>query len=195
MIKLIVGLGNPGKEYSGTRHNIGFEVVERFLERRGSDKFEERHTCSSMIYCGRFRGKSLILQKPLTFMNLSGEAVGALCRREKILPEEVLVVCDDMDLPLGELRLRGKGGSGGHNGLKSIIGNLQSESFARLRFGVGRPEKENAAEHVLGVFEEKDGRLLDLLLTRSCEAIECALSAGLDRAMNGCNRKFEVEDV
>lgn len=195
MATLIVGLGNPGSEYAGTRHNIGFAVVEKFLERRGADRFEERHTCQSLSYFGRFRGKKLILQKPLTFMNLSGEAVGLMCRREKIPPEDVLVICDDMDLPFGELRLRPKGSSGGHNGLKSIIETLGSESFARLRFGVGRPEREDAVDHVLGRFDEADRTLLALLVEKACDAVECVLRAGIERAMNDCNRKFDLESV
>ena len=119
--RLIVGLGNPGSEYSNTRHNAGFMVVEQLLA--GPFKsFEESHTADSRVFSGRFRGRNLMLQMPLTYMNDSGRAVGTLSRRHGILPGEILVISDDLDLPLGQLRIRKGGSDGGHNGLKSIIG-------------------------------------------------------------------------
>ena len=136
--RLIVGLGNPGAEYRNTRHNAGFMVLEKLLASTVFSRFEESHTADSRVFSGRFRGRSLMLQMPLTYMNESGRAVGALSRRYGIAPDEILVISDDLDLALGQLRIRKGGSDGGHNGLKSIIAELQSAEFRRLRIGIGR---------------------------------------------------------
>ena len=152
-IGLIVGLGNPGPEYAGTRHNAGFMVIDRLLAGFPAGRFEERHTASSSVWAGKFRGRALLLQKPLTFMNLSGQAVALLARRSGIQPESILVISDDLDLPVGRLRLRNGGADGGHNGLKSIIAELGSSSFRRLRIGIGRPKpgETDSAPHILSL--------------------------------------------
>ena len=129
---LIAGLGNPGEEYSGTRHNMGFMVVDRLLAKLPKN-FEAVHGCSSRYWRGTYAGRALLLQKPETYMNLSGDAISALMRREGIEPGEIAVVYDDMDLELGRIRIRKNGSSGGHNGIKSIIGRLGTEAFPRIR--------------------------------------------------------------
>lgn len=136
---LIAGLGNPGEEYSGTRHNMGFMVVDRLLAKLPKN-FEAVHGCSSRYWRGTYAGRTLLLQKPETYMNLSGDAVSALMRREGIEPGEIAVVYDDMDLELGRIRIRRSGSSGGHNGIKSIIGRLGTEAFPRIRIGIGHGE-------------------------------------------------------
>ena len=152
-ILLVVGLGNPGAEYEGTRHNAGFMVIDRLLAGFPAGRFEARHVAQSFVHAGMFRGKPLFLQKPQTFMNLSGLAVAGFARKEGIRPEEILVVSDDLDLPVGRLRLRTGGSDGGHNGLKSVIAELGSASFRRLRVGVGRPAPGGTIDYVLSKFD------------------------------------------
>ena len=134
-IGLIVGLGNPGPEYAGTRHNAGFMVIDRLLAGFPAGRFEMRHVAQSYVHAGMFRGRPLFLQKPQTFMNLSGLAVAGFARKAGIAPEEVLVISDDLDLPVGRLRLRTGGSDGGHNGLKNIIYLLGRDDFARVKLG------------------------------------------------------------
>lgn len=184
---LIVGLGNPGPEYAGTRHNAGFMVVDRLLAGFPAGRFEERHTAGSQVYAGSWKGKPLLLQKPLTYMNLSGEAVGLLARRLKLEPEEILIVSDDLDLPVGKLRLRQGGSDGGHNGLKSIIAELGSAAFMRLRIGIGRPKPGGTVDYVLSGFSGEDGRVFELSLQAAVEAARAVLAGGMARAMNKFN--------
>jgi len=147
-IKLIVGLGNPGAEYAKSRHNAGFMVIEKLLSTFPEGRFIESHTAGSRVFTGRFRGRNLVLQMPLTYMNVSGEAVAPLSRRLGITPKEILVISDDLDLAPGRLRLRQGGSDGGHNGLKSIISQLGSAEFKRVRVGIGRPESGKTADYV-----------------------------------------------
>ena len=188
--RLIVGLGNPGSEYEGTRHNAGFAAVESFLGRmpKGFEKTRGHH---SVLWTGRYAGKALIIQEPLTYMNLSGDAVASLARAENIRPEEILVVYDDMDLPLGRMRMRPSGGSGGHNGMKSIIDSLGSESFPRLRIGIGRRPggKAGTKDYVLSAFEGSDKELFVEVLKVSADAMTLALRRGVQAAMNAFNAK------
>lgn len=183
---LIVGLGNPGSDYEGTRHNAGFDVLDRLLS-RAPGRFECSRACSSKIWCGRYAGRSLFLQKPETFMNLSGEAVAPLARAEGIPPEEIMVVYDDMDLPLGRLRMRPDGGSGGHNGVASIIESLGTESFPRLRIGIGRDTDRAGRDYVLSRFEGHEKELYAKTLEAAADAVVLALRRGLSMAMNSCN--------
>jgi len=192
---LIVGLGNPGSEYAGTRHNAGFMVVERLLATPVFGRFERSHTADSALFSGRFRGRSLMLQMPLTYMNESGRAVGTLCRRHDIAPEQVLVVSDDLDLPLGQLRIRKGGSDGGHNGLKSIIAELQSSAFARLRVGIGR--NTQVIDYVLSPFTAEELPLWNETVEKAAKAVSDILKSGLARAMNIYNarpRKEEPQD-
>ena len=193
-IGLIVGLGNPGPEYAGTRHNAGFMVIDRLLAGFPAGRFEERHTASSSVWAGKFRGRALLLQKPLTFMNLSGEAVALLARRSGIQPESILVISDDLDLPVGRLRLRNGGADGGHNGLKSIIAELGSSSFRRLRIGIGRPKPGETVDYVLSKFEGEEERRFEASLEAAADAVRAVLAGGMTRAMNRFNAWTPVEE-
>jgi PTH1 family peptidyl-tRNA hydrolase len=189
VIKLVVGLGNPGKEYETTRHNVGFMVVNKLLAGFPAGRFEESFIAESRLFSGRFRGKELYLQMPQTYMNLSGKAVALFARRNQISPEEILVISDDLDLPLGRVRLRSGGSDGGHNGLKSIIAELGSASFKRLRIGIGHQDSGTTADHVVGSFTANESQLLSEVLEKSAEAVNCVLSAGMTCAMNKYNAK------
>ena len=188
--RLIVGLGNPGAEYRNTRHNAGFMVLEKLLE-GPFGRFEESHTADSRVFSGRFRGRNLILQMPLTYMNDSGRAVGALSRRLGIAPSEILVISDDLDLPLGQLRIRKNGSDGGHNGLKSIIADLQSSEFRRLRIGIGRDGR--VVDHVLSAFTAEEQPLWDEAVQKGANAVTDILKSGLSRAMNCYNTRPRAE--
>jgi peptidyl-tRNA hydrolase, PTH1 family len=184
--KLVVGLGNPGKEYAGTRHNIGFDVVDRLAAKRECS-LRNRSKFSAAI--GETGGVTLV--KPQTFMNRSGTAVAAVVNWLKLTPQNALVVVDDADLPLGQLRLRLSGGSGGHNGLRSIIEALGSEGFARLRVGIGRrePMGTDITNHVLGKFSAAERTAAREAAEEAVAAVECCLKEGLTAAMNQFNRK------
>lgn len=186
-IKLIVGLGNPGLEYDGTRHNVGFMVLDRLLTNPPFERFEEKHIANSIVFTGNFRGRALMLQKPQTFMNSSGEAVALIARKQGLSPESILVVYDDMDLPLGRLRLREGGSDGGHNGIKSIIAELGSATFKRLRLGIGRPTTLKTIDYVLSKFEERDIETLKTVLITSVDAVCTVLTGGMSLAMNKFN--------
>ena len=185
-IGLIVGLGNPGEEYDQTRHNAGFMVIDRLLESFPAGRFEKRHIADSFLYAGNFRGKTLNLQKPLTFMNLSGKAVASVAGKLKLRPEEILVIHDDLDLPVGRLRLKSGGSDGGHNGLKSIIAELGSASFKRLRVGIGRPLPGQTVDYVLSKFEQ-EGIDVRVVIDAARDAVQTVLTAGMSRAMNQFN--------
>ena len=186
-IKLIVGLGNPGEEYAKSRHNAGFMVIEKLLAGFPEGRFTESHSAESRIFSGKYRGKNLVLQMPLTYMNVSGCAVAPLSRRLGISPEEILVISDDLDLAPGRLRLRANGSDGGHNGLKSVIAELNSSSFKRLRVGIGRPEKGKTADYVLSDFAGDDEKIFNAAIERAAEAVKTVLSSGMAVAMNKFN--------
>jgi PTH1 family peptidyl-tRNA hydrolase len=184
---LIVGLGNPGAEYARTRHNAGFMLVERLAEQWKSGWANERKFVSRIAKAEHGGGKVLLCE-PQTFMNLSGEAVGALVKYYQLPLEKVLIVVDDADLPLGEIRLRPGGGSGGHHGLESVTQHLGSTEYARLRIGIGRKdEARQIAGHVLGKFAAEENAVLEKVLERASGQIECWLSAGLPKAMSQFN--------
>lgn len=189
VIKLVVGLGNPGREYEATRHNVGFMVVNKLLAGFPAGRFEESSSAESRLFTGRLRGKELALQMPQTYMNLSGKSVALYARRNQIKPEEILVISDDLDLPLGRIRLRAGGSDGGHNGLKSVIAELGSASFKRLRIGIGHQESGTTADYVLGSFSTEETPVLNEVLERAAEAVNCVLSAGMSCAMNKYNVK------
>ena len=186
-IKLIVGLGNPGAEYAKSRHNAGFMVIEKLLSTFPEGRFTESHTAGSRVFTGRFRGRNLVLQMPLTYMNVSGEAVAPLSRRLGITPKEILVISDDLDLAPGRLRLRQGGSDGGHNGLKSIISQLGSAEFKRVRVGIGRPESGKTADYVLSGFEGDEEKAFAAAVDRAAQAVQTVLSAGMTAAMNKFN--------
>jgi PTH1 family peptidyl-tRNA hydrolase len=184
---LIVGLGNPGAEYARTRHNAGFMLVERLAEQWRSDWSNERRFICRLAKA-EHAGRKVLLCEPQTFMNLSGEAVGALVKYYQLPLEKVLIVVDDADLPLGEIRLRPGGGSGGHHGLESVTQHLGSTEYARLRIGIGRKdEARQITGHVLGKFAAEENAVLEKVLERASGQIECWLSAGLPKAMSQFN--------
>jgi PTH1 family peptidyl-tRNA hydrolase len=180
--RLIVGLGNPGPEYRDTRHNVGFMILDRLAAREGAPFRRERRWKAEVTQFG-----STLLCKPLTFMNLSGESVRPLSSFYKIEPTEILVVLDDMALPLGRLRIRPSGSAGGHNGLQSIIENFGTQAIPRLRVGIGAALGE-AISHVLGRFALDEAATLEQSLARAVDAIDCARSLGLAAAMNLYNK-------
>ena len=184
---LIVGLGNPGEKYERTRHNVGFLVVDALAERLGVPVQKLKHR--ALTNTVRLAGQKALLMKPVTFMNLSGEAVGDAARFYKLPPERVLVISDDTALPLGKLRLRKGGSAGGHNGLKSIIQHLGTDQFPRLRVGVGekpRPDYD-MADWVLGRLQGEDWKAMEAAVDRAADAVEHVLAHGVDAAMNRFN--------
>lgn len=180
---LVVGLGNPGRRYSGSRHNIGFQVIEALSRRLESPVPEYR--CHSMTAVTGFRGHKVVLARPMTYMNRSGAALVELLHFFNLDYRFMLVICDDLDLQPGVIRLRKKGRSGGHRGLGSIIEALESSDFPRLRVGIGRPQSGlNAAEYVLLPPDPTDRELLEKAVAKAEEAVVTCMEAGLDQAMN-----------
>jgi PTH1 family peptidyl-tRNA hydrolase len=181
--RLIAGLGNPGRDYAGTRHNVGFAILDRLASGAGAKFRHEKKWQAEVAAIG-----DVWLCKPQTYMNLSGESVSALGHFYKVEPSQVLVVLDDMALPLGRLRLREKGSAGGQNGLKSVIQHLGTNEVSRLRVGIGSAQGDTATGHVLGRFSPAERPLLDETLDRAAEAIEFAQSHGFPAAMNRYNQ-------
>lgn len=196
--KLVVGLGNPGREYDGTRHNIGFAALDRLAEKLGCSFRRKLRFAAEVAEAGAGDAGKVTLAKPRTYMNRSGSAVQALLAWLKIEPAQLLVVVDDADLPLGQIRLRPSGGSGGHNGLRSIIETLGgNEEFARLRIGIGRaaPLGTDITGHVLGRFAPAEREVAKEAVATAVEAMECCLRDGLSEAMNRFNRKSPRPDA
>ena len=184
---LIVGLGNPGEEYSETRHNIGFKIADALAEQAKAFFTLDRlaHMCQF-----RFKGRSVTLIKPTTYMNLSGKAVNYWLQEEKILMENLFVVTDDIALPFGTIRIRAKGRDGGHNGLTSVIESLNTTVFARLRFGIGNEfNKGGQSDYVLGKWSNDENKLIGERIEKSVEAVKSFVSIGLARTMNAYNNK------
>lgn len=180
---LIVGLGNPGAAYKGTRHNVGFDCVE-LLARRHGLSFDKERECRSWVAVGSVGAVPALLQMPLTYMNLSGEAVKCLMQKWRLRAQQILVVVDDAALPFGTLRLREKGSAGGHNGLKSIESQLETNAYARLRVGIGsQGEGEDLADYVLSSFLPEERKVLPALLERAAQAVEIWLQEGMASAM------------
>lgn len=190
---LIVGLGNPGPKYVETRHNIGFKVLERLVKDLG--KSDDPDTQLSADRLGdvarvKFKGRTLVLVQPSTFMNLSGKAVNYWMQAEKIPVERVLIITDDLALPFGKLRMKGKGSDGGHNGLKDIIATLGSSKFPRLRFGVGSDfNRGGQVDYVLGGWSPEELETLDDRIGISCEFVKSFSTVGIERTMNQWNNK------
>ncbi|MCX6907964.1 MAG: aminoacyl-tRNA hydrolase [Verrucomicrobia bacterium] len=192
-IRLVVGLGNPSREYAGTRHNVGWRVVEKLAADAGA-RWQQAAKFDAEIAEARLAGRKIVLAKPVTFMNLSGRACVALLHWHKVAPEQMLVVTDDADLDVGRLRLRLKGSSGGHNGLKSIVEMSGTEQFPRVRVGIGRPMRrsegapENAlVDFVLSKFRKEEQAAADEAVARAAAAVACAIERGMDAAMNEFN--------
>lgn len=191
---LIVGLGNPGEQYSGNRHNIGFMCLDDFAHAQGLSFGRSR--AKAKVAEGKIDGKDVVLAKPMTFVNLSGEAVGRLVRKHGVKPERLIIVHDEMDLPTGRIRIR-LGGASGHNGIKSIVEHIGTEDFIRVRVGVGRPEagqngrtdRHEVIGHVLGDFSAEEQAVIDKVLPAVSDALLTLLAVGLTAAMNKYNGK------
>lgn len=187
-MKVIVGLGNPGSEYAKTKHNVGFMFIDAMAEKLGvsewRDKFEAK------IAETRIGSEKVLLVKPMTYMNESGQAVGPIMSFYKLLPEDLIVVHDDMDIPAGTIRIRKKGSAGGHNGIKSILAHVGDEHFARVRIGIGRPLTGwTVVNHVLAPFSNEDASKIAEAIKYLEPAVECIINDDVDMAMNKFNPK------
>jgi len=184
---LVVGLGNPGKQYVNTRHNVGFDAIDLISERTGIKVTKVK--CKALIGQGIIEGKRVILAKPQTFMNLSGESVRDLVEWYKIDIKNIMVIYDDIDLPLGRLRVRPKGSAGTHNGMRSVIYQLQSDEFPRIRIGIGKPpEGWELADFVLGRFGTEDRKLVEQCISKAADAAVDIIKSDVEYAMNIYNR-------
>jgi PTH1 family peptidyl-tRNA hydrolase len=191
-VYLIAGLGNPGREYADTRHNCGFMVAARLAERAGA-AWKSESKFQARVARRTWQSRSAVICQPTTFMNRSGEALQAVVGFYKIPLPQIVVVVDDADLPLGSIRMRPGGSSGGHHGLESIESHLGTREFARVRVGIGRKAEgqREITDYVLGRFEPAEKPLLDAILDRACDQIECWLEAGIKEAMNRFNGSIE----
>lgn len=190
---LITGLGNPGRDYKETRHNIGFMALDRLAARL--DQTFGKVQSQALIARADYKGSRLILAKPQTYMNLSGQAVGALARFYKVSPAHLIVAYDDVDLPFGSIRIRPGGGSAGQKGMLSIIERLGSENFPRMRLGIGRPPgRMDAANYVLLPFHKDEQAELPFILDRAADAILTFVTGGLEKAMNQYNSSGREEE-
>ena len=190
-MKLIVGLGNPGERYAATRHNVGWRLAETLADRWGAGPWKEKPDAAVAEI--RRGGEKIVLARPLTYMNLSGQAVRRLTDFWQAAPEDLLVMLDDLALELGRVRLRAGGSAGGHNGLESVIAHLGTEAFPRLRVGIGPgPAPEAQADFVLTPFTETERPVIEEAIGRAADAVECWMSDGLEAAMNRCNPAAEA---
>lgn len=191
---IIAGLGNPGKEYENTRHNVGFDVIDTLAEKYNISVLELKH--KAMIGKGYIEGQKVVLVKPLTYMNLSGESIRPIVDYYKSDTEqELIVISDDISLPPGQLRVRKKGSAGGHNGLKNIIKMLGTENFQRIRMGVGeKPKNYDLADWVLGHFNKEDRAGIDEAADKAVRAVEMMIRGDVDNAMNEFNRKVQIDE-
>lgn len=191
---LIVGLGNPTKQYEGTRHNVGFETIDRIAAENQIRVEEKKH--KALYGSGYIEGEKVILAKPQTFMNLSGESVRELSDYYKIPAENIIVIYDDISLDVGQLRIRKKGSAGGHNGIKNIIANLGTDVFPRIKIGVGeKPKKYDLADYVLGHFSKEDRELMEEGYDRADHAVGMILNGEIEAAMNQYNRKAKPKEA
>lgn len=184
-MKLIVGLGNPGKEYEMTRHNIGFICLDNFVNKNNISKFQEKFNgLSTKEMIGN---EQIIFLKPLSYMNLSGTVVKKYVDYYKIKSSDILIIQDDLDMPLGKIKLRPKGSSGGHNGIKNIIEELHTEEFKRLKIGISKDNKIDTKDYVLGKFSQEEQEFIDKILPTTNEIIEKFLTMDFDKLMNKYN--------
>ncbi len=182
---MIVGLGNPGPEYKGTRHNVGFEAIDQLAERHKIklDKGKQQ----SRLGVGMVNGRAVVLVKPLTFMNLSGRSIAPLAREYGIKPERILVIADDLDLTVGRVRARAKGSAGGHNGHKSLIAALGTEEYPRFKIGIGSVDKGDTIDHVLGKFNSEERLDVNEAIDQVVDGVEITIADGIELAMNRVN--------
>ena len=184
-MKLIVGLGNPGKEYAGTRHNCGFMVIDRLASKLNVDV--DQNKFKGLYAKVKYHGEDIILLKPQTYMNLSGESVNAVMNFFKIDKEDLLVISDDLDMPVGKLRLRKTGSAGGHNGIKNIIAHLNSQDFKRIRVGIDRHKYMNVADYVLSRFSKVESEAIEQGIENAANAVLDYLDNDFNHAMNYYN--------
>lgn len=182
---LIVGLGNPGPKYAETRHNVGFMALERLASRHRASLSSEKF--DSLYDTALIGGHKVVLLEPQTYMNVSGKAVGAAARFYDVEPDQIIVLHDEIDLPLGTLRVKSGGGHGGHNGLRDIINRLGARDFVRIRLGVGRPDHGDVTSHVLGKFASQERLDVDEMIEDACAAVETLLSDGISITQNRFN--------
>jgi PTH1 family peptidyl-tRNA hydrolase len=192
MVRLIIGLGNPGREYNGTRHNVGFRVADA-LARKWGIEYKTRRKFNAEVAEAKRGETMLVIAKPLTYMNLSGQAVAALRTWHKCEPHDVIVLFDDADLKLGQLRVRGSGSSGGHRGMQSVIEMLGTNAVPRVRLGIGRSvgARGGLVDHVLSRFDGDEEKRVAAMTQRAVEAVECLIERGLSVAMNTFNKRTE----
>lgn len=189
-MKIVVGLGNPGRKYDGTRHNIGFLVIDSLA--RQHNIALDQHRCGALIGLGESHEEPLLLAKPETFMNRSGEAVAALLQQYEVTAADLVVIYDDLDLPLGRIRIRTKGSAGGHRGVSSIIEHLGGVPFNRIRIGIGRPPEGTVViDHVLAPFSAAEMADLSTAVERSAAALGCLIQEGAAAAMGVYNRALD----
>ncbi len=188
---IVVGLGNPGKKYENTKHNVGFITLDFLAEKNDIKINKIKH--KALVGEGTVSGQKVLLVKPQTYMNLSGNSVREVMEYYKVEPEQLIVIYDDVDLPMGRLRIRKKGSAGTHNGMKSIIYDLQEEGFPRVRIGIGKERKMSLAGYVLGGFAKEERILMENAVERAAKAIECMLEKGIDTAMGEYNIKPSAE--
>lgn len=185
---IIAGLGNPTKEYDKTRHNVGFSVIDVLADRMGIDVTEKKHR--ALCGKGMLEGQKVILAKPQTFMNLSGESVRSLVDFYKVSADEVIIIYDDISLEPGQLRIRAKGSAGGHNGIKNIIAHLGTQEFPRIKVGIGeKPKNMDLADYVLSRFSKGEQELMEDAFREAADAAAMMVSQGIDPAMNHFNAK------
>ena len=190
-MKMIVGLGNPGKEYNNTRHNIGFRVIDEYSKKYNIDFKTKFNGLFAKVYRN---GEYFIVLKPLSFMNLSGIVVGKFAKFYKIKPEDILIIHDDLDLPVGKIKVKFKGSSGGHNGIKSIIENLGTEVFPRFKVGIDKNSNIDTKDYVLGKFSKDDLSKLDKILTFSTDIIDDFLDNNIEKVMSKYNgENYEIK--
>ena len=195
-MKLIVGLGNPGREYRETRHNVGFVVVDEIARRHGLTWAAAPSQVPDALVAKKFGLEPVMLSKPLTYMNNSGDVVASLSRYFDIALDDLLVVVDEVALPLGKLRARAHGSAGGHNGLKSVIARLGTKEFSRLRLGVGRGDgRRDLADHVLSTFDGGERADVESLITRAADAAEMFAAEGIVKVMNVYNPDVAVSEA
>lgn len=191
--KLVFGIGNPGREYHNTRHNLGFRLVDKLAQLAGINDWTSR--CQGLIAEARLCNEDVLLVKPLTYVNCCGACLASICQRYSVEPQSLLVAVDDVSLPLGQIRIRGQGSSGSHNGLKSIVNSLDSQLFPRLRLGIGDNGNQKLADYVLANFTWEEEKMVDTMIQTGVDAVITWLKQGTQASMNRYNKKQTIPNL